>query len=44
MSQKQVKRYRRMIIRTQDKMIKKFIEKVYEYSFWERLKFAWIYC
>lgn len=41
MSQKQIKRYKRAILRNSDKVVKGFIEAVKGYNLLTRIKFAW---
>lgn len=42
MSEKMTKRYRRTILKQKHRIVKAFVDSLGEYSFMERLKFAWI--
>jgi hypothetical protein len=41
MSQKQVNRYKRMIRRQRDRIIKNFMESIKDYNFFDRVAIAW---
>jgi len=41
MSEKQTKRYVRLIKRNKIKIIKEFIKTIQEYGFFDRVRFAW---
>lgn len=41
MSQSQVKRYKRIVLKNRDEIIKNFVRHAKKSPFWERVRFAW---